>query len=101
MATVCEHGELHSVRAAVLEKRVDRGADRASRGEDVVDEDDRAAFELEVELRLAHDRLRPAGRLPGAHVHVVAVEGDVELADRELLAAALLDEAPDALGDRD
>ena len=42
-----------------------------------------------------------ARRLAGAHVHVVAVEGDVELAERELLAGALLDQAPQALRDRD
>ena len=39
--------------------------------------------------------------MPGAHVHVVAVKGDVELAEVELLAGALLDEPPEALGDRD
>ena len=33
-------------------------------------------------------------------MHVVAVEGDVELAERELLARALLDERADALRDR-
>ena len=100
MAAVCEDGELHPLRAAVLEERVDRRADRAARVEDVVDEDHRAPLEVEVELRVAHERLRAARCLPGAHVHVVAVEGDVELSERQFLAGALLDELADALGDR-
>ena len=100
VAAVGEHGELDARRAAVLEQRVDRGADRAAGVEDVVDEDHRAALELEVELRVAHDRLRAARRLPAADVHVVAVEGDVELAEVELEAGALLDQAPQAMGER-
>ena len=41
-----------------------------------------------------------ARRLARAHVHVVAVEGDVDLAEGELLARALLDEPAEALRDR-
>ena len=41
------------------------------------------------------------GACPARTWHVVAVEGDVELAERELLAGALLDEPAEALGDRD
>ena len=33
-------------------------------------------------------------------MHVVAVKGDVELSERQLLARALGDEGADALGDR-
>ena len=40
------------------------------------------------------------GRLAAAHVHVVAVEGDVELAERELLAGALGDQPAQALRER-
>src|SRR5439155_13619760 len=43
---------------------------------------------------------RSARRLPRAHVDVVAVEGDVELAQGELLARALLDEPAQALCER-
>src|SRR4051812_34840877 len=100
VAAVGEDGELHAIRPPVLEERVDRGADRPARIEDVVDEDDGAALEVEVELRLAGERLRPARRMAGAHVHVVAVEGDVELAEGELVARPLLDESAEPLRDR-
>ena len=100
VAAVGEHGELHALGPAVLEQRVDRGADRAAGVEDVVDEDHRAALELEVELRVADERLRAARRLAGADVHVVAVEGDVELAELELVARALLDQPAEPLRER-
>ena len=101
VAAVGEHGELDARRAAVLEQRVDRGADRAAGVEDVVDEDHRAALELEVELRVADDRLPPARRLAVADVDVVAVEGDVELAEVELEPGALVDQPAQALRERD
>ena len=69
--------------------------------EHVVDEDDGATLELEVELGVADERLRPARRLAGAHVDVVAVKGDVELAERERLAGALLDQPAQPLRERD
>jgi hypothetical protein len=40
------------------------------------------------------------GRLAGAHVDVVAVEGDVELAERNLRASELRDSASQPLGER-
>ena len=100
MAAVGEHGELDARGPAVLEQRVDRGADRAAGVEDVVDEDHGAALELEVELRVADDRLAAARRLAVADVDVVAVEGDVELAEVELEAGALGDQAAEPLGER-
>ena len=100
VAAVGEHGELDARGTAVFEQRVDRGADRAAGVEDVVDEDHRAALELEVELRVAHDRLAVARRLAAADVDVVAVEGDVELAEIELEARPLLDQAAQTLADR-
>ena len=45
-------------------------------------------------------RLRAARRLAAADVHVVAVEGDVELAEVELELGALLDQAAQAMGER-
>ena len=60
MAAVDEHGELDARGPAVVEERLDRGADRAAGVEDVVDEDDRPPFEREVELRRANERLRVA-----------------------------------------
>ena len=101
MAAVGEHRELNPCGPPVFEERVDRSADRAARVEDVVDEDHRAALDVEVELRVAHDRLRAARRLASAHVHVVAVEGDVELAELELDPGALLDQSPEAVCERD
>src|SRR5581483_5474665 len=80
---------------------VDRGADRAPGVEDVVDQDDGPPLELEVEPRVAHDRLAAPGRAPLAHVDVVAVEGDVELAELELHPRPLLDEPAQPLGERD
>ena len=101
MTAVGQDGELDAVGPPVLEERVDRRADRAAGVEDVVDEDHGATLELEVELRVAHERLRAARRLARAHVDVVAVEGDVELAEGELLARALLDQPAQTLRDRD
>src|SRR6266516_1047899 len=57
VATVCEHSELHPGRAAVVEERLHRGADRSSGVEDVVDEDAGHALERKVELRRTNERL--------------------------------------------
>src|SRR5919204_5217632 len=100
VAAVDEHGELDARGPAVVEQGVDRGADRAARVEDVVDEDDRAALEREVELRRADDWLRVQRRLAAAHLHVVAVEGDVDGAEDGRDAGALLDEPPEPLRER-
>ena len=80
VAAVAEHGELHPLGPAVVEERLDRGAHGAAGEEDVVDEDDGAPGEVEVDVGGVDDRLR-RGRL-GADV--VAVEGDVDVADRQL-----------------
>ena len=101
VAAVGEDGELDAVGAAVVEERLDRGADRPARVEDIVDEHDRPALESEVELRRADDRLRVARRLAVADADVVAVEGDVDGADVELDAGALLDEPPEPVRERD
>src|ERR687888_208840 len=100
VAAVDEHGELHARGPAVVEEGVDRGPDRAPRVEHVVDEDDRAALERELELRGADDRLRVERRLAAAHLDVVAVEGDVDRAERGRDPGALLDQPPQALRER-
>src|SRR5919109_1271344 len=97
---VDEHGELNSLRAAIVEQRLDRGADRATGVEHVVDQDDRLALEREVERSRAYDRLRMARRISPAHLDVVAVEGDVDGAEDRPRACALLDESPEALRER-
>src|SRR6186713_1566717 len=81
VATVGEASELHSSGTSVVEERLDRGADRAPRVEDVVDEDAGHSLERKVELRVAHDGLRVDRRLSPAHLDVVAVEGDVDRAE--------------------
>ena len=92
MAAVADDGELDTGRAAVVEEGVDRGADRAAGVEDVVDEDARLPLEREVELRRAHDRLRMERRLTAAHLDVVAIERDVERAERDLVLGELGDQ---------
>ena len=93
VAAVDEHGELHARRPPELEQRVDRGADRPARVQDVVDEDDRHPLDRERDARGAHDRLAPRRAPSVADVDVVTMERDVERADGELEAAPLLDEA--------
>ena len=88
MAAVGEHRELDALRAAVIEQRVDGRARGAAGEHDVVDQDHRAAVEVEVEVRAVDDRL--GARL--AVADVVAVEGDVEVAERHLGPAELADE---------
>src|SRR5207247_1190929 len=79
--------------ASVVEERLDRSADRAARVEDVVDENDRLPLERKVEGRRTDDRLRMARRAAAANLDVVAVEGDVDGAERGLLAGAFLGQA--------
>src|SRR5262249_9744811 len=100
VAAIGEDGELDAGRTAVFEQRVDRSADGAAGGEDVVDEDHGAALEVGGALRVADDRLPAARCLPVADVDVVSVEGDVELAELELDARAFLDQAAQALRKR-
>ena len=101
MAAVDKHGELDAGGAPVVEQRLDRGADRAAGVEDVVDEDDRASVEREVELRRPNERLCRERRLAAADRDVVAVEGDVDGAERGLDAGALLDQAREPPRERD
>ena len=82
VAAVDQRRELHARGPAEVEDRVDRGAHGAARVEDVVDDHDRAVLEREVELGREHDRRARADR------EVVAVEGDVERAERDGRCAA-------------
>src|SRR5205823_62388 len=89
VAAVDEHRELDAVGPPVVEERLDRGANRAAGVEDVVDEDDGLALEREVEGRRADDRLRMAGRVAAPDLDIVAIERDVDGAERGRLARAL------------
>ena len=92
VAAVDEDRELHASRPPELEERVDRGADRPPRVQHVVHEDDGHPLDRERDARRAHDRLASGRATAVAHVHVVAVERDVERADRKLRPAPLLDQ---------
>jgi hypothetical protein len=49
VATVHQHGELHLSRPAVLDERVERGANASTGVEDVVHEDDLLVREVEAD----------------------------------------------------
>jgi aminopeptidase len=101
VAAVGEDGELNAGGATVVEQRLDRSANRTARVEDVVDEDTGHPVERKIELRIADERLRVLRRFTTANVDVVSVEGDVELAERNLAAGEVGDPASEALGERD
>src|SRR5581483_528894 len=101
VAAVTDDGELDTRGPAVVEERLDCGADRAARVEDVVDEHAGLALERKVDPRRAHERLWVQRRLAAAHLDVVAVEGDVDGAERDRRPGELLDQPPQPLGDED
>src|SRR5262249_44035947 len=86
VAAVGAHRELHPRGPAVVEERLDCGADRPAGVEDVVDEHAGHPVEAEVQLGVSDERLCVLGRLAAADVDIVAIEGDVELAERDLPA---------------
>ena len=96
MAAVGEDRELDPSRAPVVEEGVDRGPDRAPGEEDVVDEHDRPALEVEVEVRGMDDR--GAGGLAAGQI--VAIEGDVDVAERDLRVGELVEQVVEATGDQ-
>src|SRR3954447_2448041 len=100
VTAVDEDGELDALGASVVEQSLDRGPDRATGVEHVVDEDDGLPLELEIECRRAHDGLRVTRRVASAHLHVVPVEGDVDGPNRRSVAGALFDKASQALRKR-
>ena len=95
MAAVDEHGQADRLRPPEVDEGVHRGADRPARVQDVVDEHDRPPVEVERQVRALDDRLL------GDQREVVAVEGDVERADRELDALVLEDRRGEPSGERD
>jgi hypothetical protein len=101
VAAVDQGGELDARGPAVLEERLDGGADRPARVEDVVAEDARHPLEREVEAGGANDGLRVERRVAAAHVHVVAMEGDVERPERHLATGELRDQPAEPLRERD
>jgi hypothetical protein len=93
-AAVDQHRELHRLRAPVVEQRVERGADGAPGVEHVVAQHQGAPLDRLGEAALLDHRLRRDGG------QVVAVERDVEDADRRRLALHRRDVLGELLGDR-
>ena len=93
MPAVHQHGQLHRGRTADVHERVERGADGAARVQHVVHEDDVLAVEIEEDVGGVH---------LGSEMRreVVAVEADVELAERHLRALDGLDLLGQALGEQ-
>src|SRR2546428_2327835 len=87
VTSVHQYRELDARRAPIVEERLDRSPRGAARVKDVVDQHDGCLLEREIDARRVHDRLaaRSAGR------DVVAVEADVDLAERNLPLEELLD----------
>jgi hypothetical protein len=100
VASVGEHGELHPGRPAIVEQRLDRRPNRPAGVEDIVDEHAGHALERKVELRRANDRLCALRRLAGSHLDIVAIEGDVEVAELELPTAEVRNQRPESLCER-
>ena len=94
VAAVGQHRQLHPRRAAVVEQRVDGRAHRAAGVEHVVDQHHRGVVEREVDVRGVDDRLV----VRAADADVVAVEGDVHVAERDGLAHQLGDQVAQADG---
>ena len=94
MSAVDEDQELDALGAAMVEERIERGADGAAGVEDVVHQDDVAAFDVEADLALFDDWTDIAGG------EVIAIEADVEHAGLDGLALDGLDELTDTLRKR-
>ena len=71
MAAVDHHGELHRSRATPVGQRVERGANRATGEEDVIDQDHRAVGEIVIDEGQRRSR-------HGMQRQVIAIERDVE-----------------------
>ena len=92
---VDEDGETHGARSPELRERVEGGADRAAGVEHVVDEHD------DLVVDAARRDVRSVGHAHGVAPQVVAVQRDVELADRDLGALDVLDAGREATGEGD
>ena len=94
MAAVDQHQQLHARRAAVIEQRVERGADGAAGVQHVVHQDDVLALHGKRNFGGADHRLDADGG------EVVAIEIDVENADRNGAVFERLDLGGQALRQR-
>jgi len=90
MPAVDQDREAYGAGTPVVDERVHRGADGAAGEEHIVDEHDHAAVDRERDLRLAHHR-RVADPC-----QVVAVESDVDRAERDIDTLIRADRRPNA-----
>src|SRR5262249_23708653 len=95
VAAIDQNQELHARRTAVIKQRVKRGADRAAGVEHVIHEDDILALHGKRNIGAAHDGLDVYCR------KVVAIEIDIEDADRDLALLERLDFRRQPLRHRD
>ena len=93
VAAVDEDGKLDALGAAEVDHGVEGGADRPAGEEDVVDEDDALAGDVEGDVAGRDLDAGAAGR------EVVAVEADVEDADGQSAFLDLLNRGGDAAGE--
>src|SRR5678815_5936247 len=96
MPAVNEHDELNRFRPPVVDQRIERGARRPARVQDVIDEQDLAVVDRELDIRLANEWLRT----DGVTHRVVAIQRDVERAGRYFLAGDFAKRARDTPRDR-
>ena len=94
MTTVDEDREAYRARAPVIHESVHCRADGATGEEHVVDEHDDTVVDGEGDLRLAHHRCVTDAR------QVVAIQGDIDRAEREIDAFVQTDGVADAGGER-
>ena len=95
VTAVDQHRELHRAGPADVVERVQRGPHGAAGEEHVVDQDHPAAVDA------AAGQLGLAERAGGVQPQVVAVEGDVERADRDVDAFECVDAGGEPGGERD
>src|ERR1700761_945351 len=91
MTAIDEDQQTHGTRTAMIEERVQRGADGAARVEHVIQKNNITALDVEADLTLCHFRATAARR------QVIPVERDVEHADLHRLPLDPLDHLCNAL----
>ena len=91
VAAVDQHQQLHARRASVVEQRIQGGANGAAGVQDVVHQDDVLAGDRERDFRGIHHGLAGNGG------QVIAVQSDIQDADRDLAVLEGLDSVRQAL----
>src|SRR5215216_2637729 len=92
-AAVDQYSELYATRAAEIDQLIERGANRATGVKHVVDQNDVAVFDVAGKICAIDDWLRSNGR------EIVAIESDVEYADRRAITFEVRDLLRHAFGE--